>query len=136
MEAKKTPRFTLAGYVGPALCEEVYDGDTPHLAFKPWPEIDRAFRWTCRMARIQAPEIRGATPLERQLAVEARDYLSTLILDKHLWIRVTAMDKYGRPVVEIYGHDDAEISINDAMVRSGHAVTYGARMPWRRASMG
>jgi endonuclease YncB( thermonuclease family) len=130
---KKTKRFTLAGFDGPALCEHVYDGDTPHLTFQPW-DMPRAFRWTCRMARIQCPEMKGSNilPAEKELALHARDNLASLIKGEIVRVEVTSMGKYRRPVVEIYASGR---NVNDLMLESGHAVPYGSPLPWRPAEV-
>lgn len=93
---RRAPRFSLAGFEGPAYCDNVYDGDTLQLTFTP-NGLPQAYRWTCRLARINAPELRDDPPK----AAKARDALKKLVLGNIVDIHVTSMGKYRRPVVEI-----------------------------------
>jgi len=127
---KKTKRFTLAGFDGLACCEHVYDGDTPHLTLFPG-SMDRPYRWTARMARIDAPELRGKNA-DPQPAKAARDYLKSIIYRRLLWVSIRRMGKYGRPIVEIYTIEIDKktktvklvANVNDLMLMSGHAILY------------
>ena len=77
----------------------VYDGDTCTA------DVDIGFKVTVRgekirMARINAPEIRGAN---RKAGLASRDYLRDLILDREVLLK-TIKDKrgkYGRYLGEI-----------------------------------
>ena len=94
----------------------VYDGDTITM------EIDLGLHVTItekiRLARINAPEIRGK---QRVLGLESKSHLISLILNKEVKIR-TIKDrkgKYGRYLGEISLNG---VSINDKMVKDGKAV--------------
>lgn len=100
----------------------VYDGDTCRvnidLGFHTWVMNERV-----RLARINAPELRGET---RAAGLAARDHLRSLILDKPVIIE-TIKDKkgkYGRYLAEIWIENDSGdlCNVNDSMVVSGHAV--------------
>jgi micrococcal nuclease len=98
----------------------IYDGDTIRL------DIDLGLKtWIrnepIRLARINAPELRGA---ERPAGIEARDFLRSLIQDKNVIIQTIKDDKgkYGRYIGEILLEKDGGwININDLMVQNGHA---------------
>ncbi len=100
----------------------VYDGDTCTL------NIDLGLdQWShnqkIRLARINAPELRGA---EREAGLAARDYLRERIDGRQVWIQ-TIKDrkgKYGRYIAEIWLEEEPEVfvNINDALVGAGHAV--------------
>jgi endonuclease YncB( thermonuclease family) len=64
---------------GPVAAEllRVIDGDTIEVRAKIWLEIDVTTR--VRLAGIDAPELNGACPEERQLAQGARSALSNVI---------------------------------------------------------
>lgn len=111
---KRTKRFNLNGHKGWALCEHVYDGDTPHLTMIPH-GMNRPWRWTCRMARIQAPE------MNEEAGNVSRDALQHRILGKIVRVQVVSTGKYGRPVVEI---EDNDGNVNDWMLETGHAKVY------------
>jgi len=104
-----------------AIVRFAYDGDTCTL------DIDLGLgMWVhgekIRLARINAPEIRGA---ERPLGLESRDFLRSLITDKAV-ILETIKDKkgkYGRYIGEIWtmNSQDEWFNISDTLVEQGHA---------------
>lgn len=100
----------------------VYDGDTCtldiDLGLHSWVRDEKV-----RLARINAPELRGA---EREAGLAARDYLRTRIDGRQVWIQ-TIKDrkgKYGRYIAEIWLEDEPEVFINlsDELVNTGHAA--------------
>lgn len=105
-----------------ATIVSVYDGDTVRadidLGLRTWIHEEKL-----RLARIDAPEIRGE---EREKGLVARDFLANLVLDKDLIVE-TIKDrkgKYGRYLAELWIKDQAGnyMNVNDLMVRAGHAV--------------
>ncbi|RMG67827.1 MAG: nuclease [Calditrichaeota bacterium] len=106
-----------------AVVTRVYDGDTI------WVQIDLGFyveikREKIRLARIDAPEIRGP---ERSAGLAARDFLRDLILNQPVLLQ-TLKDrkgKYGRYLGEVWLEQDGRyINVNDLMVAKGYAT------PW------
>ena len=101
----------------------VYDGDTVTV------DIDLGFNSKLcneklRLLGINAPEIRGGTDETRQKAREARDFLRSLILNKHVTVR-TVKDqkgKYGRYLAIIYLPDGQ--CVNLSMIENNHAEKY------------
>lgn len=104
-----------------AKVASVYDGDTIHA------DIDLGLtiwlhKTKLRLARINAPEIRG---VEREAGLKARDFLKNLILNKDVLIE-TIKDrkgKYGRYLAEIWLKDGSGeyINVNDLLVEKGLA---------------
>ncbi len=108
-----------------AVVVSVYDGDTIHV------DIDLGlYTWRMnekiRLARINAPELRGA---EKEQGRAARDYLRSRILGKKIFLE-TLKDrrgKWGRFLGEIWLRENgAWVNVNDEMVEKGFAqfVTY------------
>jgi endonuclease YncB( thermonuclease family) len=60
-----------------AVVASIYDGDTPRF----WVSLGLdEYAWVdIRLADVRAPEIRSSNPVEKQHAIEARDYLASLI---------------------------------------------------------
>lgn len=90
---------------------KVVDGDTVKL------NIDLGFRmgWTvnCRLASINAPELGSG-------GESAKIYLEQLLpIFTEVHIKSTRLDKYGRPIVQLYlnGKD-----INSDLVQNGYAT--------------
>ena len=100
----------------------VYDGDTCtvdiDLGLSTWVRGE-----SIRLYGINSKEVRGA---EREEGLKARDFLSSLILGKDVYIE-TILDKkgkYGRYIGKIYlpqPEDFTELYINDYMVECGFA---------------
>jgi len=93
---------------------EVYDADTITV------RLDLGLRINVqeklRLARINAPEIRGE---ERPEGLVARDRLRELILDKDVVVQTIkdTKGKYGRYIAEIWMNDGEEwINVNDLLV--------------------
>lgn len=105
-------------YVYRAKVTDVYDGDSITV------DIDLGFgiiyrNQKIRLKGINTPEVRG---IERPEGLQARDALRELILDKEITL-VTVKDKkgkFGRYIGEIF-LDIEDISINEWLVKSGHA---------------
>ncbi len=101
----------------------VYDGDTIRV------DIDLGLRtWIheekIRLARINAPELRGA---EKAKGIESRDFLQNLILDKDIVLQTQKdrQGKYGRYLGEIWLEMNGDwVNINDLMLKNGMAVLY------------
>ena len=117
MPARADPPDADSLYHYRAVIIEVYDGDTVtadvDLGFSVWVRGERL-----RLARIDAPEVRGA---DKEAGFAARDFLRDKILNKPIIVQ-TIRDrkgKYGRYIAELWL--DGE-NVNDRLVAEGHAV--------------
>lgn len=100
---KNTKAFCVEGEFK-VKCIKVYDGDTITVALEPWKGFGYR-RFSCRVAHYDCSEIKGSTEEEKKLAIEARDYLRALILDKEIVVRTICSkkkDPYGRLLVEVF----------------------------------
>lgn len=156
MYKKKYTQFQIVGRYD-ALVVDVYDGDTITVVFDPFPDsqYSKQYWFKVRILGIDTPEIKiGKNVPDRVLmknkAVQARDYLRNLILDKHVMIDISGTDKYGRLLADIYPHFrdpqeslerigglsanqlDGEQSISNIMITGGYAVAYdgGTKYDW------
>ena len=98
----------------------IYDADTitveTDLGFK------ISFTETIRLARINAPEIRGD---ERPEGLISKQRVVDLILDKWVIIKTNkdSKGKYGRYIADVY-IENGSICLNDLLVVEGLAVYY------------
>lgn len=100
--------------------EKIIDGDTVRL------DIDLGFtvHWksNCRLYGVNTPELNSKDPEERIKALEAKQYLiDNLPLD--VIIVSQELDKYGRPLVDIYV-DNGERHINQELIDKGFSKPY------------
>jgi micrococcal nuclease len=116
----KTPKFTFKGTKCSAKCVHVYDGDTAHFVFRPFPQAEPR-RFVCRMLGYNSAEIHGSTTEEKLKAIESREALSRMILGEVVTLDLDAYDKYGRILATVY-HDN--VNINRWMVDNGHGKEY------------
>ena len=106
-------------YMYKAFVTKVYDGDTITVDVDYGMDIWRK-NVKFRLARIDTPELKGD---EKELGIQARDYVRVLILNKEVIIK-TIKDKtgkYGRYLAEVYIGD---INLNDHLLELGMAVKY------------
>ena len=104
----------------------VYDGDTVTLM------IDQGMkhfaRVKVRMIGIDTPEIRTKDLEEKKRGYEAKDYLKSRIEGKTIIVQTLKKGKFGRWLGVMWDYkEDAEDlgeSLNDEMIRMGHAKAY------------
>lgn len=106
-------------YTYRAKVTAVYDGDTLTA------DIDLGFSvvlrdQTIRLARINAPEMRGASA---ETGVKSRDALRAQVLGKTVVLRTIkdAREKYGRWLGEVWADGKC---VNDWLLSEGLAVKY------------
>lgn len=104
-----------------AEVKRITDGDTVYLI------IDlgmHAFvKFSCRLAGINAPELKSEDETVRAKAKLSKEYLATLLpIGSTIIIDSKRLDKYDRPLIVIT--TEAGFNINDEMVAKGHAIVY------------
>ena len=100
---------------------KVYDGDTITIASKLPYDASPLYRLSVRLNGIDTPEIKGKTADEKQAAREARDALSTMILNKVVRLDNIQSEKYGRILADVYLED---LHINKWLIDNRYAVAY------------
>lgn len=104
----------------------VYDGDTVTLM------IDQGMkhfaRVKVRLLGINTPEIRTKDASEKQRGLAAKQYLKDRIEGKTVIVHTAKKGKFGRWLGVLWAYDEGmeELgeSLNDEMIRTGHAVAY------------
>lgn len=100
---------------------KVYDGDTFTIASK-LPNMENPiYRFSVRLNGIDAPEIKGHTIAEKELAKKSRDALSNLIMNKIVLLKNVSLEKYGRILADVYVDN---IYVNEYMLKNNFAVKY------------
>jgi endonuclease YncB( thermonuclease family) len=106
-----------------------YDGDTIHCAFF----FDNKYqKFIVRMLGYDSPEMKPKKKLYTEKeriaikikAVEARDRLSELIMDKTVILICKKFDKYGRILGDIKLFIDDDKTINQIMIEEKHGYEY------------
>jgi micrococcal nuclease len=100
---------------------KVYDGDTITIASKLPFETSPLYRLSVRLNGIDTPEIKGKKDDEKNAAKNARDALSSIILNKYVRLENIESEKYGRILADVFIGD---IHINELLVSERYAVKY------------
>lgn len=123
----------LAGPV-PAVVEEVIDGDTLRVRAHIW--LGQEVATLVRVAGIDAPEVRGACPRERDLARRAQDFVARQLSTEGagrsgVRLREVRYGKFARRVVARV-ETAAGVDLGAALLAAGLARPYdgGARQAW------
>jgi micrococcal nuclease len=121
-----TPIFSLMGHKCKAKVVYVYDGDTVHLVIEVFGNL---YKWKCRIAHIDTPELRTKDMNEKKMGVDARDKLKVLIENKIVDVECFEFDKYGRLLVEITIGD---IKVHEWLIENHLAQPYegGTKVAW------
>ncbi len=119
----RTPKFTLRGTIMRGKCVKCYDGDSIHVNVVLNNVIQR---FVCRLNGIDTAEITSENEDEVRHGFLARDFVSSKILDKLIYIKCGSFDKYGRLLVDVFYRDNMEgKSLNDELVDERLAYCYG-----------
>lgn len=118
IDIKKVKRFSFEGVKKYGYIVSCYDGDTCTVLFR-WKKQD--IKLSCRIYGIDTPELRTKNEEEKKKAIEARDFLSNLILKKIIFINFMKYDKYGRPLVKLFVNNK---DVSKIMIDNGFAKEY------------
>ena len=110
-------------YTYTATIHRVLDGDTAEMT------IDLGFsigwRISCRLYGINAPELHAKDADTRIKALEAKKAVQEhLGVGQKVKIISKELDKYGRPLVDVYCGENMDLHLNQWLVDNGLAVTY------------
>jgi micrococcal nuclease len=121
-DGKAVPYYTLDGHQYVCKCVRVYDGDTITVVFKP-EGLNRIYKYDIRLSGIDTPELRSVIAIEKELAIQARDFVRERILGKIIKINCGKYDKYGRLLADVFElHNNR--SLNDILVDQNYAYKY------------
>ena len=125
-QTETTQVFTLNGFKTDAKVVKVYDGDTVHVVFH---FFDKFYKWTCRIAHVDTPELRTKNEEEKKKGYEVRDKLRDLILGKIVQLHCHEFDKYGRLLVDI---EVEGVKVDEWLISNGYAKKYegGTKEKW------
>lgn len=121
-DGKAVPYYTLDGHQYMCKCVRVYDGDTITVVFKP-EGLNNIYKYDIRLAGIDTPELRSTITTEKELAIQARDFVRERILGKIIKINCGKYDKYGRLLAYVFELQNNR-SLNEILVDQNYAYKY------------
>ena len=119
---QNTEKFLLTGNSMFAKVIDVYDGDTITVAFK----FQKIFwQHSCRIYGLDCAEIRTKNLEEKKVGLEAKNFLSNLILGKVVWLDVNKnKDKFGRLLATVKLNKEDTKTIADIMIEKNFGYAY------------
>ena len=119
IKIEDTVEFTFPIKSGRVI--KCYDADTITIASKLPYDASPLYRLSVRLNGIDAPEIKGKCAEEKEVAKEARDFLSNLVLNKVIRLENVESEKYGRILADVYLGD---VHLNELLLKERYAVKY------------
>jgi endonuclease YncB( thermonuclease family) len=136
-----TPKLSLHGIKTFARFLGNYDGDTCTLVI---PFHGQCYKFNVRLLGIDTCEMKSKNVKCKELAIKARDRVFQLATSLHfdakwtrkqlaanmdatihlVWIECAGMDKYGRPLVDMYQPADLAHTFQDTLVSEKLACAY------------
>jgi len=102
---------------------KVYDGDTITIATR-IPNDPTIYRFSVRLLGIDTPEMKTKHEREKQLAILARDALSSMIMGKIVQLQNVSIEKYGRILANVYLDN---INLSQWSIDHGYSVLYDGK---------
>jgi endonuclease YncB( thermonuclease family) len=103
------PLFSLEGKTMPAKLYQFYDCDSFYMTIL---LDDKPTSFKCRLLGLDSAEMRSKDPVEKALAVEARDRMRQLADESVCMVKCFAFDKYGRVLVQVTLPDGVDLCTN------------------------
>jgi micrococcal nuclease len=100
-----------------------YDADTITIASKLPYDASPMYRLSVRLNGIDTPEIKGkgVSDEEKEVAKQARDFVSNLVMNKYVRLENIESEKYGRILADVYIGD---VHLNELLLKERYAVKY------------
>ena len=108
----------------------IYDADTFRVNIKDWPDL-LGYRISIRLNGVDAPEMRGKCPKEKQLARQAKQItVAFLRASNVIELRNMRRGKYFRILADVYG--DGKSLADHLISKTGFVREYsgGSRAGW------
>jgi endonuclease YncB( thermonuclease family) len=122
------PWLSLDGITCQCKIVDVYDADTVTIALH---FNNQLYKVKCRLFGIDSAEKRTKNLEEKKVALEATEWLSTLIKDKVIWVKCGKWGKYGgRMIGTLYMSQeemDNDNSVNIQIIKKGFAYSYNGK---------
>lgn len=113
-----TPKFGFEGQIKLCKCVKVIDGDSINIILS---LNSKFYVINCRLNNIDTAELKSKNPKEKLVALQAKEYVETKLLNKIFKIRCEKFDKFGRLLITIFYKND---TLNNELIRQNLAYEY------------
>lgn len=96
----------------------VYDGDTVTLLIK---LNSKLVRWRTRLIGYDAPELKSKNEEEKVRAIEAKQFLISILPTSVFYVHIKGLDKYGRLLIDPTYKGK---KISDIMIEKNYGYVY------------
>jgi micrococcal nuclease len=117
-EANNCPKYVPEITKGKVV--KVYDGDTITIVGKVRYN-PKLYKFSVRLNGLDCPEMKTKNEKEKLIAVKAKDYVESIILNKIIVMKDVKLDKYGRLLAYVYL---GKRCINNELLEKNLAVSY------------
>lgn len=121
------PKFSFDNYTTIIKVIKIIDGDTICGVFK---YNNTFYKTNFRLNNIDTPEIHSKLENIKIKALEAKQFLFNLLINKNLKVTFGKFDKYGRILIDLYLENGE--SVSDKLIQGGYAKKYdgGRKEKW------
>lgn len=116
-----TKLFSFEGEIHMVKVTKCYDGDTVHCIFK---HNNKYNRHVIRMYGYNSHEMTSRNPVLKKKAIDAKNRITELLLNKVVYLECKHFGKYGRIVGIIKINLSDNESVNDLMLRESHGLPF------------
>lgn len=117
-------RTFLPQFEGDIHVIKVYDGDTITIATRVRGHGNEWYRFQVRLQGIDCPEMKTTNVIEKKIAMIARDFVSSKVLNKIITLSNIQYEKYGRLLADVF--IDGE-SLSESLLIARLAVRYSGK---------
>jgi endonuclease YncB( thermonuclease family) len=118
----------------------VLDGDIITVASPLFNTVHPIYRFSVRLRGVESPEIRESSEYEKELAIIARNALSSKVLNKMVILENTDLEKYGRILADVFlaknpeSESELEMQKKESISISQWMLKHNYTMPYSRDS--
>lgn len=105
--------------------DRVIDGDTIDVTLDL--DFDIWYKTRLRLYGINTPEVRTKNLKEKELGLQAKNYVKEYLGDHKLYVQTFEKGKFGRYLARVHpvdSDDEVQMSVNDKLLKEGLAKPY------------
>jgi micrococcal nuclease len=124
---QNTPKYNITGFVY-GKCVKVYDGDTVTIATR-FNNATPVQLYSVRISGIDTAELRSKNLAEKKVALNTRNFVADIILNRIVKINITGLEKYGRLLGDVHILEGVykDTTLSSLILTHGLGYVYGGK---------